>query len=53
MTLTVEVADAHAAGECVVDCPHPECAWVGAVDLASILPEAVFDAPEQLEPVYL
>ena len=53
MTLTVEQADAHAAGDCKVDCPHPDCVWAGAVDLARLLPDCVFDSPEPLEPIFL
>ncbi len=51
--LTVEQANAHDSGDCGPDCPHPDCTWVGVVDLALLLPDVLFDSPEALEPVYL
>lgn len=50
-----ELAGEHESGDCTVDCPHPDCTWVGVVDVTAV--ERLFDDVEvsarQLESVLL
>lgn len=53
--MTFETAGEHESDDCTVDCPHPDCIWVGVVDVTAM--ERLFDdvevAARQLEPVFL